>query len=73
MRGSKLIQGRILQYVTKAYIFLFFSQKKELTQMEECILFTIQQEQHSGRTQGVKGKAQACVCLPPFNLQSIYY
>lgn len=31
--------------------------------MEECILFTIQQEQHSGRTQGVKGKAQACVCV----------
>lgn len=41
--------------------------------MEECILFTIQQEQHSGRTQGIKGKAHACVCLPPFNLHSIYY
>lgn len=54
MHVSELIQ---------AYILIFFSQKKELTQMEECILFIIQQEQHSGRTQGIKGKAQACVCL----------
>lgn len=54
--------------------YQFSSQKKELTQMEECILFIIQQEQHSGRTQGVKGKAQACVCvcLPLFHLHNIY-
>lgn len=42
---------------------LCFCQRKELTQMEECILFTIQQEQHSGRTQGIKGKAQPRVSL----------
>lgn len=36
-------------------------QRKELTQMDECILFTIQQEQRSGRTQGIKGKSQACL------------